>query len=66
MSKKLLIPGWGFNDDTSLHIGHLPLRKSVCVYVREGSVINVLAYCRNEECAAKLAAYHRKLARGET
>jgi hypothetical protein len=65
MTKKLR-PGWSFNDGTELHIGHVPQRKSVCIYVVEGSVCHVLGYLRNEYAADMLAEYHAKLASGRT
>ena len=35
--------------EVSLYVGHLPGRKSGTVAVQRGSVIKVLAYCRNDD-----------------
>ena len=56
--------GWSFGDSTQLHIGHLPHRKRPCVYEVVGSAVTILAFCRDEDSADRLAAYHAKLAAG--
>lgn len=45
--------GWGLSDSSipSLHVGHLPGRKSLALYVTDTSVIRTLAYFRDEESA---------------
>lgn len=53
--------GWARSDDLrekgeALHIGPLPGRKSVCLYVIKGSVLTPLAYFRNEEAAERALA----------
>ncbi len=49
--------GWGFsNEKTALHIGKLPNRKQVCLYIIEGSVLEPLAYFRTEESARRALA----------
>ena len=42
--------GWS-RGDVALHIGYLPGRKSVCLYVVRGGRLDVLAYFRNEQAA---------------
>lgn len=42
--------GWGMAD-WSLHVGTLPGRKSVCLYSHIGSVVEPLAYFRDDESA---------------
>jgi hypothetical protein len=49
--------GWQIPDVGAIHIGPLPQRKSVCLYVMEypaggGAVMRTLAFFRNEEDAA--------------
>ena len=41
------------SNPRSLHVGHLPGRKSVCLYSVNGSVLTVLAYFRNEDTAVR-------------
>ena len=53
--------GWGF-EDSSIHIGPMPGRKSVCLYAVEGSVLSPLAYFRDTESATKALAMLDKLA----
>ncbi|GAA0495017.1 hypothetical protein Ade02nite_19340 [Paractinoplanes deccanensis] len=50
--------GWGQLERGDLAVGvtRHPLRKSICVTVRSGSVVYVAAYCRNEEEADRLWA----------
>ncbi len=50
--------GWGELERGNLAIGVTkhPMRKSVCVTVRRGSVQYVAAYCRSEEEADRLWA----------
>lgn len=43
--------GWSRVPSASLHIGRLPGRKSLCLYVMRGAVVEVLAYFANEERA---------------
>ena len=43
--------GWSRVSSTSLHIGRLPGRKSLCLYVVQGAVLGVLAYFANEKRA---------------
>ena len=59
--------GWLFeNDGVQLHVGHLPGRKRPCVYMIDGSVLSVLAFCKDDESAQKLSDLHTKLAVGWT
>lgn len=48
--------GWARNRPgaPALHVGPLPGRKSIAVYTVEGGVIDVVAYCRDEEAARRL------------
>lgn len=62
--RKKLRVGWSFGDGTQLHVGYLPYRKRPCVYEVDGSVLMILAFCRDEDSAARLAEYHAKLAAG--
>lgn len=50
--------GWGElqRGDLAVGVTKRPLRKSVAVTVRRGSVVYVPAYCRNEEEADRLWA----------
>jgi hypothetical protein len=43
--------GWSISEDKAIHVGHLPGRKSVCLYTMEGSVLKVRAYFRSEQDA---------------
>ena len=44
--------GWRVNG-MSLHVGHLPGRKSVCLYRLDSTRIEVLAYFRSEDHARR-------------
>lgn len=44
--------GWG-SDGKAVHIGPLPGRKSICLYVVDGSVMRTLAFFRSEKEAAE-------------
>lgn len=37
-----------------VHVGHLPGRKSACVSIIRGSVMDTVAYCRSDEDAVRL------------
>lgn len=43
--------GWLVNGLGALHVGRLPGRKSICLYLIDGSVLTPLAYFRDEEKA---------------
>jgi hypothetical protein len=45
--------GWSRQDSDrgAMHVGMLPGRKSVCLYTVRGSVLDVLAYFRDEDHA---------------
>jgi hypothetical protein len=45
--------GWGLADKSvpALHIGRLPGRKSVCLYMQHNGVIDTLAFFRDETTA---------------
>lgn len=43
--------GWQ-KGDVSLHVGPLPGRKSVALYLHAGTVVTALAYFRDEGAAA--------------
>lgn len=47
--------GWG-GDGWSLHVGPLPGRKSVCLYSHIGSIVEPLAYFRDDESAFRALA----------
>ena len=50
--------GWCLDPAAgSLHVGHLPERKSVCLYLVRGSVLDVLAYFRDEDSARTALAW---------
>ncbi len=48
--------GWGElqRGDLAIGVGYHPLRKSVTIQVRRGSVVYTVAYCRNEDEADRL------------
>lgn len=48
--------GWRTPAGT-LHIGPLPQRKSVCLYLIQGSVMSVKAYFRDEDSARELMSF---------
>lgn len=49
--------GWRVDDVGILHVGPLPGRKSICVYVIEGSVMTPVAYCRSEDDGDRLVRF---------
>lgn len=49
--------GWKIGDRGTLHVGPLPGRKSICVYLVEGSVLRTVAFARDEEDARRLVAF---------
>ena len=55
--------GWSRDGVGAIHVGPLPGRKSICVYTIQGSVLNVHAYCRNEEDAKSLLDFLDRMIR---
>lgn len=49
--------GWEIRGVGKLHVGHVPTRKQACVYVIDGSVMHVVAYCRSEDEAHRLVRF---------
>ncbi len=43
--------GWGIQGGPALHVGKLPDRKSMVLYILDGSVLTPLAYFRDEDKA---------------
>lgn len=49
--------GFQLGDRGTLHVGPLPTRKSVALYLIQGSVMHVLAYFRDETEARRCLAF---------
>ena len=50
--------GWSLaGHDESLHIGALPGRSQVALYINRNAEIEILAYFRSEEMARKMLLY---------
>lgn len=49
--------GFQFGELGTLHIGPLPTRKSIALYLIQGSVMHVLAYFRDEDEARRLLSF---------
>lgn len=45
--------GWSRGEGPAIHIGRLPGRKSICLYISDGSVVTPVAYFRDEEGARR-------------
>ena len=53
MEKKEFVGrGWS-REENAIYIGNLPGRKQVCLYVKEGGMIDVLAYFKTHALAQK-------------
>lgn len=49
--------GWQIGQRGTLHVGPLPGRKQICVYLIEGSVMRTVAFCRTEAEGLRLVAF---------
>lgn len=49
--------GWKIGERGTLHVGPLPGRRSICVYLIEGSVMRTVAFARDEDDARRLVSF---------